>query len=129
MVRKSFKILVAFILVINIISINCISFGESKESDTERIKSAIEDLRDYYEDDEEYSFREAIGLNYTSKTLDTEVKKIAEKLIIDDGETAADYAGNIIGIIAAGKNPEDYEGKDIKAKAIEAKSIIDEIML
>ncbi|SHK28880.1 prenyltransferase/squalene oxidase repeat-containing protein [Paramaledivibacter caminithermalis] len=112
MVRKVFRILLAIILIINIISINCISFAENNKNDKEIIENAIKDLRNYYEDDDEYSFREAIALNFTSKDIDKEIKEIADRLDIKESDSAATYAGNIIGIIAAGKDPKNFKGKN-----------------
>lgn len=112
MVKRVFKVLLTFILIINMSPMNSISYGESAPSDEERIRSSIEDLINYYEEDDEYSFREIIALNYTSEDIDEYIKKISDKLIIQDDDSASSYAGNIIGIIGCGKNPRDYEGED-----------------
>ncbi|WP_432663283.1 prenyltransferase/squalene oxidase repeat-containing protein [Wukongibacter baidiensis] len=101
-----------FILIISMFFTINTSFAASSKDDEELIEDALEDLLDYYEDDEEYSFREAIGLNYSSENLDKEIKSIAKNFELSDEEAASDYAGNIIGIIASGENPEDYDSED-----------------
>lgn len=113
------KILVLVLIINMVFNINS-SFAASRRSDEKLIEDALEDLIDYYKDDDEYSFREAIGLNYSSENLDKEIKKIAKKLDISDTKSASKYAGNIIGIIASGKNPEDYEGEDYVELLVDA---------
>lgn len=110
--NNKFRKVLFFILIINMIFTSNLSFASSSKSDEKLIEDALEELIDYYEDDDEYSFREAIALNYSSENLDKEIKRIARRLDISDTRSASKYAGNIIGIIASGKNPEDYEDEN-----------------
>lgn len=76
------------------------------------IKDIVEDIRAYYSNKVEFSFREAIGYRYTSEDLEKDLPLIQSKFKINENKSASAYAGNIIGLIAAGKNPKDYKGKN-----------------
>lgn len=114
MTKKITKIIVSLLLIMSITFMNFTAMAESNDNsninDNERIKNEIDNLRDYYEDDDSYSFREAITLNYTSDDLDKDIHEISDRFELLKGDSATNYAANIIGIIASGKNPEDYEG-------------------
>lgn len=79
--------------------------------DSYKIKGAVEDLQQYYKMKGQYSFREALALNFTSRNI-SELKDIKSKYRINEGHSASAYAGNIIGLIASGNNPRDYNGQN-----------------
>jgi len=93
--------------------------------DSEKIKNAIRDLKEYYKKDGQYSFREAIALNYTSKYV-SELKDISNKFKINETQSASAYAGNIIGLIAAGKDPQEYVTLLVNSQTDEGKFIVDQ---
>ena len=87
---------------------------EEEETEDERtIRETVETLRNYYGEKSEYTFRVAIGYNYTSDNLERDIPIIRDRYAVSEnlnGATA--YAGNIIGLISAGRNPYDYNGKN-----------------
>ncbi|MGF7060350.1 Ig-like domain-containing protein [Brassicibacter mesophilus] len=88
-----------------------LTIRSEEQTDQERIESAIEDLRGYYSKDKEFTFREAIGYRFTSEDLENDLSIIQQKYKVKGNpQSASDYVGNIIGLIAAGKNPKDYNG-------------------
>ncbi|MDK2799384.1 MAG: hypothetical protein PWP27_1255 [Clostridiales bacterium] len=75
------------------------------------IKSTVQDLKEYYKSEGQYSFREAAALSHTGENIN-EIEDINQKFKINEDESAAAYAGNIIGLIAAGKDARNYDGKN-----------------
>ncbi len=77
------------------------------------ILQAIEDLRGYYLDKDEFTFRSAMAYNFTSDNLEEDLPIIQSKYkVIDEPSSASEYANNILGLIFAGKDPKNYEGKN-----------------
>jgi uncharacterized protein YjdB len=88
---------------------------EIPKTNKEKIKENIEGLRSYYAKDDTFTFREAIGYRYTGnsqKDIDTITKKYKITQMAEQSMKASDYAGNIIGLIAANKNPRDEQSKN-----------------
>ncbi|WP_053955281.1 prenyltransferase/squalene oxidase repeat-containing protein [Inediibacterium massiliense] len=84
-----------------------------ENSNQEKIKDAIQDLRKYYEKKDQFTFRETIAYHYSSDKIYEDIKKIQQKYKIRENPAqASDYASNIIGLIAAGKNPRNAYGKN-----------------
>ena len=85
---------------------------------SDMVANAIKDAKTYIQANEQYNYLQAMALNI----LGVSQKEIAEKLelrqdeadrtyIVYDSPTEA-HAKNIMGIIAAGQNPRDYNGKN-----------------
>lgn len=84
---------------------------EEPEDNKESIEKIIEDLRGYYLEKEEFTFRESMGYRYTSQNLNEDISIIESKYKANKNpDSASAYVGNIIGLISAGKNPKDYNG-------------------
>ncbi|SQC01350.1 prenyltransferase/squalene oxidase repeat-containing protein [Clostridium tetanomorphum] len=95
-----------------------ISYNVDKDK-TEDIKNALKDLKTYYSDKEKYEFREALALNHSSDNISEDIKNIQDKYKIKENPTnVSAYAGNIIGIIAIGKDPKKYNGINYLEKLI-----------
>lgn len=71
-----------------------------------RKNTSLEDIPVYY------SWQEALAINYTSDDLDNVYKDIQAKLKLDNKDTVFSYAQDIIGIIASGQNPKDFDGEN-----------------
>jgi len=91
--------------------------------DSEKIIKAVEDLKRYYKKDGEYSFREAIALNHTGKNIN-EFGDINNRFETSATQSASAYAGNIIGLIAAGKDPQEYVNLLVASQTNEGKFIV-----
>lgn len=90
-----------------------ISIEENKTLTTKQI---IEALRKHYINKSDYTFRQAIGYNFTSDNLENDLLEIAYRFKTNENpKTASDYVGNIIGLISAGKNPYTYNKNYVKA--------------
>lgn len=77
------------------------------------IEDVIKSLRDYYAEKNEFSFRESLGYYYTSDNPENDLAEIGTKIKLNENPSeASDHVGNIISLIAAGKNPYNYNGKD-----------------
>ncbi|WP_027626637.1 prenyltransferase/squalene oxidase repeat-containing protein [Clostridium lundense] len=82
---------------------------DGKKDKTEDIKNSIKDLKVYYSSKEKYEFREALALNYSSENISEDIKDIQNKYKVKENPAnVSAYAGNIIGIIASGKDPKKY---------------------
>jgi hypothetical protein len=101
-------------------------YQEIRITDQQKIENTIEDLRTYYGEDNEYTFREAIGYNYTSSDLESDKIIIQNKLSvveITNDSQPTDYAKNIIGLISSGQNPFNYNDNDYVS---DLKTLVDE---
>ncbi|WP_051623623.1 Ig-like domain-containing protein [Clostridium hydrogeniformans] len=78
-----------------------------KESILEKVKEALEALKEGALKEEEVEFRTALAL-FNEK--DSPVDEMKDKLIFRDNDAVAAVASNIIGIIAIGENPYSYKG-------------------
>lgn len=103
-----------------------------KDKEDLTIEEVIKELREYYWSKEEFTFRQAIGYNYTSDNLEKDLIEISFKFKInEEPKSASDHVGNIIGLIAAGKDPYNYNNKNyvetlVKSQNEEGKFIIGE---
>ncbi|WP_053955271.1 Ig-like domain-containing protein [Inediibacterium massiliense] len=99
-------------------SMNSFMEGKTVEDDQTKFKVAIEDLKKHYAKISEYDYLTAMALNRAR----VDVKDIQGKLEIDNfkfevgsvwsGNTSKEYAKAIMGIIAAGLDPTNYNGKN-----------------
>ncbi|MGB4288262.1 MAG: Ig-like domain-containing protein [Tepidanaerobacteraceae bacterium] len=82
------------------------------KTDEEKITDAIEALRSYYSS-KDFTFRVALAYNFTSDNLERDSQIIQQRLKMnEESASPSDYSGIIIGLIAAGKNPRNYNGKN-----------------
>ncbi|TCO71481.1 prenyltransferase/squalene oxidase repeat-containing protein [Marinisporobacter balticus] len=83
-----------------------------EEEVLQKVKSTIEDLKDYYNKQDTLDHWVAPAYFMVSET-DNEFKQINYKYIfpevITEKSSAVKYAGNIIGLLSAGKNPKDIK--------------------
>ncbi|MBV1820468.1 Ig-like domain-containing protein [Anaerosalibacter bizertensis] len=102
-------LIVAFAMILSSLPlIDIISFAESNESE---ISKTIEGMKNYYrEKKDEYNYLEAMTL----KSLGASNDVIQGKLKIEElsDSTSKEYAKAIMGLIAAGFDPTNYDGKD-----------------
>ncbi|WP_026895791.1 S-layer homology domain-containing protein [Clostridiisalibacter paucivorans] len=83
----------------------------------QRTQKVIDELKDYYKDKSKYDYLEALAANRVE--IDNTI--IKDKLDIKEpnfdtgwnGSESEDYAKAIMGLIAAGQDPRDYNGKDL----------------
>ncbi len=86
---------------------------EEETEDERTIRETVETLRNYYGEKATYTFRTAIGYNYTSDNLERDIPIIRDRYAVSENLNGASaYVGNIIGLISAGRNPYDYNGKN-----------------
>ncbi len=94
------------------------------------VEEAIKALRKYYSNKAEYTFRAAVGYNYTSDNIEKDLLEISYKFKTNENpKSASENVGNIIGLISAGKNPYNHKGKNyvealVSAQNAEGKFII-----
>lgn len=90
------------------------------------IEELLDELRDHYSNNSTYTFREALAYNFSSDDINSDITFINQRYKIkdlsDENEKiqATDYAANIIGLLAAGENPRDYNGVDYVQTLIDA---------
>ncbi|WP_373897898.1 hypothetical protein ACER0A_010320 [Haloimpatiens sp. FM7315] len=83
-----------------------------EESETEnKIEDIIKDLKKYY-DNKELNYLNAMSFNHLNKNEKTQFK-------LQDSDNAAAVADNIMGIIAIGKNPYNYDNKNFVKKLLD----------
>lgn len=77
------------------------------------IKEVIEALRSYYSNKDKFTFRSALGYNHTSDNLGIDLIAIGNKFKTNESPvSASEHVGNIMGLIASGKDPYNHNGKD-----------------
>ena len=77
------------------------------------IKAAIGELREYYAGKDKFTFRSALGYNHSSNDLRGDLSKISAKFSPNEApKSASEHVGNIMGLVAAGQDPYDYNNKD-----------------
>ncbi len=87
------------------------------------IEDVIGALRGYYSSKDEFTFRQALGYNYTSNNLEKDLVEIRSKFKINEKpESASEHVGNIMGLIAAGKDPYNYNNKDYVKILVDAQN-------
>ena len=85
------------------------------EADEEEItlEQVIKAVRKYYSKEDEFAFRVALGYNFTSNNLEEDLLEITQKFKTnEEPKTASEHVGNILRLIAAGKDPYNYSKKD-----------------
>lgn len=101
-----------------------------KDKEDLTVEEVIKSLREYYSNKDEFKFRPALGYNYTSDNLEIDLVEISTKFKTnEEPKSASDHIGNIIGLIAAGKDPYNYNNKNyveilVKSQNKEGKFII-----
>lgn len=86
---------------------------DSKKTDEVKVMETIEELRRYYQQQQEFTFRNAMAYIYTSNHLEKDISILHKKFKVDENPTgASQYAGNIMGLIASRQNPRNYKGID-----------------
>jgi len=95
------------------------SEGKTNE---EKIADAIKALRSYYfNSDKDFTFRVALGYIFTSDDLEQDLQIIQQRFKVnEEAANPSDYAGIIMGLIAAGKNPKAYNGKNYEELLIQS---------
>lgn len=89
-----------------------ITKGTEEETDL-TIEEVIEALRTYYSDKDEFTFRTALGYHHTSDNPELDLPEIGLKFKTNEAPaSASEHVGNIMGLIAAGKDPYNYNGKN-----------------
>ena len=75
----------------------------------EKIENAVDALRNYYlNSDNDFTFRVAMGYHFTSDNLEKDLPIIGQRYKESENpDSASACAGNIMGLIAAGKDPRD----------------------
>jgi prenyltransferase beta subunit len=85
---------------------------EEPKSNEVKIKEAVDAVRSYYlNNSQDFTFRAAIGYNFTSDDLERDLPIIGQRYKVNENpDSASAYVGNIIGLIAAGKDPGNESG-------------------
>jgi len=82
------------------------------KTDEEKITDAIEALRSYYSS-KDFTFRVALAYNFTSDNLENDLAIIGQRFKVNENpDSASAYVGNIMGLMAAGKDPRNYNGQN-----------------
>lgn len=78
------------------------------------IEDILNELKDYYNDNgEDFGFRTAAAYNMTSNNISDDIELIKYRFKPTENSTSASQSvGNIIGLIASGRDPRNYNGKD-----------------
>ena len=84
------------------------------KTNEEKIADAIDSLRGYYlKGDDDFTFQVALGYIFTSGNLENDLHIIQQRFKVNENpDSASAYAGNIMGLIAAGKDPRTYNGQN-----------------
>jgi len=83
------------------------------KTNEEKIADAIESLRSYYlKSDDDFTYLVALGYHFTSDNLEEDMPVIGQRYKVKDTTSASAYVGNIMGLLAAGKDPRNYHGQD-----------------
>ncbi|QZY55704.1 S-layer homology domain-containing protein [Crassaminicella profunda] len=90
-----------------------------QKKNEEKIKEVVKGLKVHYGKKDIFTFREAIGYKATSNNVE-DIKLIGDKFKVKSGSQPTDYAGNIIGLLAADKNPRSFENNDYVNELIHA---------
>ncbi|MCG8482512.1 MAG: hypothetical protein MJA31_04315 [Clostridia bacterium] len=89
--------------------------------DINSVDDLIEELREHYNNDSTFTFREALAYHFSSDDISNDIITINQKYEIENNPSqAADYAKNIIGLLAAGENPKNYLGVNYVQTLIDA---------
>ncbi len=84
-----------------------------EEEEDVTIEKAVAGLREYYAEKSQLNFKSALGYNYTSNDLEGDLGTIMSKFKTNENPNSAlSHVGNIMGLIAGGKDPYNYNGQD-----------------
>lgn len=87
------------------------------------LEEVIGALRKYYSNKDEFTFRQALGYNYTSDNLEKDLLEISSKFKTNEKPTSAsEHVGNIMGLVAGGKDPYSHNNKDYVKALVEAQN-------
>lgn len=124
MKNKIISLLIVFTLICSLVpGLNLEAHGAEEptvqgevygnKTNEEKIAEAIEALRDYYlNSDKDFTFRVALAYHFISDNLERDLQIIQERFKVDNPDSASEYAKAIMGLIAAGKDPRDYNGQN-----------------
>ena len=86
----------------------------------EIINDTINELRNYYQNKNEFTSRQAIGYKHSSNNLSEDILLIKSKYKVVETNEPTDYAKNIIVLLAVGDDPANYNGIDYVTGLISA---------
>ncbi len=123
------KVISIILAVFLVLSITCMpgvllpAKGEQSEQQNE-IRETINALRNYYiNNDNDFTFRVALGYNFTSDDLARDLPIMSQRYkAYESPDSASAYVGNIMGLIASGKDPRDEAGCDYVAALAESQN-------
>lgn len=109
-IYKFISILLIGLLILSTNATSVYALGsvklEDKSTDIDKIFSR---LKTSIENEENFSFRQALGYRHSLESLE-DIGILKDKIKINSNDSVANLAGNIISIISAGENPYDYKG-------------------
>lgn len=89
--------------------------------EVDSIDDLIEELREHYSNVSTFTFREALAYHFSSDDINNDIVTINQKYQIRNNPSqASDYSANIIGLLVAGENLEDYESIDYVQTLVDA---------
>lgn len=125
MKNKIISLLIVFTLICSLVpGLNLEAHGAEEptvqgevygnKTNEEKIAEAIEALRDYYlNSDKDFTFRVALSYHFTSDNLENDLAIIGQRFKVNENpDSASAYVGNIMGLMAAGKDPRNYNGQN-----------------
>jgi len=85
-----------------------------EKSNEEKIADAIKALRNYYLNrDKDFTYRVALSYIFTSENPEQDLHTIQQRFKVNENPaSASEYVGSIMGLLAAGKDPRNYKGRD-----------------
>lgn len=87
------------------------------------ISDAIGELREYYSEKDLFTFRSALAYHYTSDNLEVDLIEIGSKFKVNEKpDSASAYVGNIMGLIAAGKDPYKHNNENYVKTLIDSQN-------
>jgi hypothetical protein len=87
---------------------------EDAKSDEEKIAETIASLRNHYlNSDDAFTYRVALSYHFTSDNLENDLAIIGQRFKVNENpDSASAYVGNIMGLMAAAKDPRNYNGQN-----------------
>lgn len=84
------------------------------KTNEEKIRDTIASLRNYYLNSaDDFTYRVALSYNLTSDNLEHDLPIVEQRFKVNESpDSASAYVGNIMGLLAAGKDPRNYHGQD-----------------
>jgi len=85
------------------------------------LDGTLKDLKASYNLENTLSWREALSILSVTDPIGSDIYNLIErKFELSDSESAGAYVGNIIGILASGRDPYDYQGENHVEKLVAA---------